>query len=86
MKVQKIVSLTPETAEIASKMENFSGFIRSCLMHYEDQDSDISYIQRLEMRLDGMKRRIDGFIASTGVEAAHMIVEGHRCPIKPEYR
>jgi len=31
MKVQKIVSLDVETAELASRMTNFSAFVRTCL-------------------------------------------------------
>jgi len=33
MKVQKIVSLTPHTAELANKIPNFSAFVRSCLLN-----------------------------------------------------
>ena len=31
MKVQKMVSLTPETAEKAAQMDNFSEYVRECL-------------------------------------------------------
>ena len=33
MKVQKIISLSPETAKIAQEMDNFSAFVRNCLIH-----------------------------------------------------
>jgi hypothetical protein len=31
MKVQKMVSLTPETAQKAENMDNFSAYVRDCL-------------------------------------------------------
>jgi hypothetical protein len=33
MKVQKIISLTPTTAKLATEHENFSEFVRECLLH-----------------------------------------------------
>lgn len=33
MKVQKIISLTPRTAALALQEENFSEFVRNCLLH-----------------------------------------------------
>lgn len=41
MKVQKIVSLDPETAEIAQGMTNFSAFVRKSLRAYA-VDSDVA--------------------------------------------
>jgi len=35
MKVQKMVSLTPETAKIAEKMQNFSMWVRIGLRNYQ---------------------------------------------------
>lgn len=41
MKVQKIVSLDPETAELAQRMNNFSAFVRQSL-RAQAVDSDLA--------------------------------------------
>ena len=47
MKVQKMVSLTPETAKKASEMDNFSLYIRDCLRGTQS------------LKVEQMKRRIE---------------------------
>jgi hypothetical protein len=86
MKVQKMISLDIATADIAKELPNFSEFVRQCLHHWAQGDSEINLIARQGLRLQAMERMVDGFVSATGVEVAHMIVEGHRCPLKPEYR
>jgi len=46
MKVQKMVSLTPETAEKAERMDNFSAYVRECL------DGD------LHLKHEALKRQV----------------------------
>ena len=48
MKVQKIVSLTPETMKIAQKMENFSGWVRRMLWIKENNIDTVKTVQRYE--------------------------------------
>lgn len=49
MKVQKMVSLTPETAKIAEKMTNFSMWVRIGLRNYSHGTS-IAEEARLKLR------------------------------------
>lgn len=49
MKVQKMVSLTPETAKIAEKMQNFSMWVRIGLRNYQHGTS-IAEEARLRIR------------------------------------
>ena len=48
MKVQKIVSLTPETMKIAQKMENFSGWVRRMLWIRENDIDTVKTVQRYQ--------------------------------------
>ena len=48
MKVQKIVSLTPETMKIAQKMENFSGWVRRMLWIRENDIDTVQIVQRYQ--------------------------------------
>ena len=48
MKVQKIVSLTPETMKIAQKMENFSGWVRRMLWIKENDIDTVKTVQRYQ--------------------------------------
>tara|TARA_Y100000593_G_scaffold17168_1_gene34321 strand:+ start:1274 stop:1525 length:252 start_codon:yes stop_codon:yes gene_type:complete len=48
MKVQKIVSLTPETMEIAQKMDNFSGWVRRMLWIKENDIDTVKTVQRYQ--------------------------------------
>ena len=48
MKVQKIVSLTPETMKIAQKMDNFSGWVRRMLWIRENDIDTVKTVQRYQ--------------------------------------
>ena len=48
------VSLTPKTAAIASKMGNFSAFVRECLERYEAARGGGSHTNPPEARLAGL--------------------------------
>lgn len=48
MKVQKIVSLTPETMEIAQKMDNFSGWVRRMLWIRANDIDTVKTVQRYQ--------------------------------------
>jgi len=50
MKVQKMVSLTPETADKAERMDNFSLYVRECLAG------------DLHLRHESMKRTIERMV------------------------
>ena len=51
MKVQKIISLTPKTAELAAEMDNFSEFVRKCLLHNtEYQEINREIISRIRWK------------------------------------
>ena len=49
MKVRKEISLTPETYAIASKMANFSQWVRVGLRNYR-QDNDITTVMMQKVR------------------------------------
>ena len=48
MKVQKIVSLTPETMEMAQKMKNFSGWVRRMLWIKANDIDTVKTVQRYQ--------------------------------------
>ena len=48
------VSLTPKTAQIASKMGNFSAFVRECLERYDAARGGGDHTNPPEARLDGL--------------------------------
>ncbi len=60
MKVQKMVSLTPETAEIAESMENFSGFVRHVLTDQHHKDA-IERLQEAQAILEARTRAFRRF-------------------------
>jgi len=52
MKVQKLISLTPETARKAAQMDNFSLYVRDCLrgtqhLKHEAWKKRIEYLEKL---------------------------------------
>jgi len=50
----KSVSLTPKTAHIASKIGNFSAFVRECLERYDAARGGGEHTHEPEQRLDGL--------------------------------
>jgi hypothetical protein len=71
MKVQKIISLTPKTALLASELENFSEFVRECLLHApEYKDINHEVISRIKWRrtCDFLAQTILELYADLGIE------------------
>ena len=51
MKVQKIVSLTPHTAQLSEEIPNFSAFVRQCLLNrYNEEAFQKEVLSRLRWK------------------------------------
>lgn len=46
MKVQKIISLDPQTAEIAGRIKNFSAWVRMSLYAFDQENDVASEVER----------------------------------------
>ena len=63
MKVQKTISLTPATASIADRIDNFSQWIRISLRAYDD-NLDIGSVMRDKIKWAQTAKYLSAFIAS----------------------
>ncbi len=63
MKVQKTISLTPATAQIADTMDNFSQWIRISLRAYAD-DLDLGAVMQDKIKWAQTAKYLAAFIAS----------------------
>ena len=67
MKVQKMISLTPETAKIADRMENFSMWVRIGLRQYS-HGSDIASEAALRIRWAHAARHLASALVERALE------------------
>ena len=76
MKVQKIVSLTPETAVLAKKMKGtFSYWVRSMLWMKENGIDHVRTLQRYNALLRAVNNLEDKELAQSIISEYHQLLE-----------
>lgn len=71
MKVQKIISLTPKTAALALQEDNFSEFVRNCLLHapeYKDINAEVIIRIKWKRSCDFLAQTILELYKELGIE------------------